>query len=112
MSNVDKSPINGDASGRSCWMLLDVAGCCWMLKTKFISSTYPTKLVILGVRGTAVLIWGMPAAEAVPSGFGTKGGFAKMTLWHRMAQDNQKLQTTLPLGISPGLPNSKRGRKD
>jgi hypothetical protein len=37
---------------------------------------------------------GTPAAEAVPSGFGTKGGFAKMTLWHRMAQDNQKLQTT------------------
>ena len=64
-----------------------VAGCCWMLKTKFISSTYPTKLVILGVRGTAVLIWGMPAAEAVPSGFGTKGGFAKMTLWHRTVKN-------------------------
>ena len=60
--------------GRRCWMLME-------LKTPHLS--YPTKLVILGVKGTAVVIWGTPAAEAVPSGFGTKGGFAKMILWHR-----------------------------
>ena len=66
-----------------------VAGCCWVLlglKTpcKF---NLPTKLVMSGIKGTVVLIWGTPAAEAVPSGFGTKGGFAKMTLWHRTVKN-------------------------